>query len=114
MNEDKMLDQAIASLQDKIIFDPNPARLPDRFPHRHGGTVTIRMKNGQEFSSTCNAPRGSGPRGVDWADVETKYRSLVPFSGLSARQIEESLALVRGFETGSLATKLTSVLTVRN
>ena len=39
MDESKMADPAIAALQEKIVFDPNPPPLPDRFPHRHGGTV---------------------------------------------------------------------------
>ena len=98
MDERKMADPAIAALQEKIVFDPNPPPLPDRFPHRHGGTVIIRMNDGEEFRSTCKAPRGSGPRGIEWADVEDKYRALVPLAGLSPHGVEESLALIRAFE----------------
>ncbi|MBS0248658.1 MAG: MmgE/PrpD family protein [Proteobacteria bacterium] len=110
MTPTKMADPVIAALQDKVTFDPNPAPLPDRFPHRHGGTVIIRMKNGDEFRSTCKAPRGSGPRGVEWNDVEAKYRALVPLSGLPGERIEKSLALIRGFEGGRPAAKLASLL----
>ena len=99
MSESKMADPAIAALEDKIVFDPDPPPLPDRFPHRHGGTVIIRMNSGEEFRSTCKAPRGSGPRGVEWADVEAKYRALVPLAGLSARRVDESLALIRAFDS---------------
>ncbi len=98
MDESKMGDPAIAALQDKIVFDPNPPPLPDRFPHRHGGTVVIRMKNGEEFRSTCKAPRGSGPRGVEWVDVEAKYRALVPQAGVPAARLEDSLAVIRAFD----------------
>jgi 2-methylcitrate dehydratase PrpD len=105
MDESKMADPVIAALQDRIVFDPDPPPLPDRFPHRHGGTVIIRMSNGDEFRSTCKAPRGSGPRGVEWADVEDKYRALVPLAGISARRVDESFATVRAFESpGSLRT----------
>ncbi|MFA6264100.1 MAG: MmgE/PrpD family protein [Pseudolabrys sp.] len=110
MGLQKMADPVIAALQDKVSFDPDPAPLPDRFPHRHGGTVIIKMKNGEEFRSTCKAPRGSGPRGVEWSDVEAKYRALVPLSGLSGERIEASLALIRGFERGRPSTELTSLI----
>ncbi len=95
MDAAKMADPVIAALQDKVSFDPSPPPLPDRFPHRHGGTVTIRMKDGQVFTSTCKAPRGSGPRGVEWSDVESKYRDLVPLAGLSQDRVEASLSLIR-------------------
>jgi 2-methylcitrate dehydratase PrpD len=94
----KMADPVIARLLDKVAFDPNPAPLPDRFTHRHGGTVTIVLKDGRSFSRTCTAPRGSGPRGVEWADVDSKYRRLVPLSGLAPDAVEASLATVHGLD----------------
>ena len=108
----KMADPVIASLQDKISFDPDPPPLPDRFPHRHGGTVTIRTKDGRTFSSTCTAPRGSGPRGVHWADVAGKFRDLVKLAGLPPDRIEASLDLIRNFDVSSRAPELTALLTV--
>lgn len=103
MQEDKMSDPLVARLQEKVVFDPDPPPLPDRFPHRHGGTVIIRMKNGEEFRGICTAPRGSGPRGIDWADVEGKYRALVPLAGLSPGRVEESLALIRAFDAADIS-----------
>jgi 2-methylcitrate dehydratase PrpD len=94
----KMSDPVIRRLLDRVVLDPHPAPLPDRFPHRHGGTVTIVLKDGRRFSSTCKAPRGSGPRGVEWADVDAKYRRLVALSGLAPDAIEASLASVHAFE----------------
>jgi 2-methylcitrate dehydratase PrpD len=110
MNADRMENPVIAALQEKVVFDPNPAPLPDRFPHRHGGTVIIRMKNGEEFRSTCKSPRGSGPRGIEWKDVEAKYHALVPLAGLSRSRIDRSLALIRAFDTADCATELTSLI----
>lgn len=106
----KMADPLIARVQDKIVFDPSPPPLPDRFPHRHGGSVTIRLKDGREFSSTCVAPRGSGPRGVSWGDIDAKYRRLVPLAGLEAMHVEDSLALLHGFDKAADASQLTSIL----
>jgi 2-methylcitrate dehydratase PrpD len=110
MDQAKMADPVIAALQDKVSFDPAPAPLPDRFPHRHGGTVIIKMKNGEEFRSACKAPRGSGPRGVEWADIEAKYRALVARSGLATDRMEKSFALIRGFNGVNPATQLTSLI----
>ena len=110
MDERRMADPGIAALQEKIVFDPDPPPLPDRFPHRHGGTVTILMNNGERFSSTCKSPRGSGPRGVEWADVEDKCRALVPLAGLSSQRVEESLALIRAFDAPDAVGRLAVLL----
>lgn len=84
MDEARMADPVIAALQDKVEFDPDPPPLPDRFPHRHGGTVTIHMQDGAVHRATCRAPRGSGARGIDWRDVEAKFLQLFPLAGLPA------------------------------
>jgi 2-methylcitrate dehydratase PrpD len=114
MDERTMTDPEIAALQEKIVFDPDPPPLPDRFPHRHGGTVVIRMNDGNEFRSTCKSPRGSGPRGVEWADVEDKYRALAPLGGLNARRVDESLAVIRAFEAPGSADRLVALLGARS
>jgi 2-methylcitrate dehydratase PrpD len=111
--EAKMADPVIARLQDLISFDPAPPPLPDRFTHHHGGSIIIRTKDGREFRSTCKAPRGSGPRGVEWADVEAKYRTLVPQSGLPPATIEASLALIKRLDSVTAISELTGLLTGR-
>jgi hypothetical protein len=35
-------------------------------------------------------PKGSAALGIDWADIEAKYRTLMPNSGLGAERIEAS------------------------
>jgi len=110
MGEAKMADPVIGALQDKVVFDPNPPALPDRFVHRHGGGVTIRLKDGTEIHRHCSAARGSGPRGIEWVDVEAKYRQLVPRSGLSAARIEQSLRMVRELDELSQVAALTGLL----
>ena len=98
MTEAKMLDPLISALQDKVVFDQHPTPLPDRFTHRHGGTVSIKLRSGKMVSHTCKAPRGSGARGVKWADVDAKYRRLVPMSGAAPAAIEQSLDLIHRFD----------------
>ena len=98
MTVGKMRDPVIAAVQDKVVFDPDPPRLPDRFPHRHGGRVSILLKDGRVFASRCVAPRGSGPRGVAWEDVDAKYRRLAPMGGMGPRRVEQSLAMLHEFD----------------
>jgi len=98
-NADKMLDPSICQLLEKVELDPSPPPLPDRFPHRHGATVTIVMKNGQRYSHTCKSPKGSGARGIEWVDIDSKYKKLVSLSGLSAAAIDTTLNLIHEFNS---------------
>jgi 2-methylcitrate dehydratase PrpD len=112
ITKEKMLDPVIAMLQDKVVFDPNPTPLPDRFTHRHGGTVIITLKNGQKISNTCRASRGSGPTGVTWSEVDHKFNHLMPLSGLNAQKIELIRERVHHFRTLSSMAPLTELLTI--
>ena len=105
-----MKDPIISELQDKVIFDPNPPPLPDRFTHHHGGTVTVILKNGQKFTSTCRAPRGSGPRGIDWTDVNCKYEELTRLAGMQQSQILESLQIIHRLESEKSINRLVEQL----
>ena len=110
MTEAKMTAPLITALQDKVVFDQHPAPLPDRFTHRHGGTVTIALRSGASFTHTCKAARGSGARGIDWRDVDDKYRLLVPLSGLSAAGIDASLDMIHGFASVTAVGNFTALL----
>lgn len=107
---EKVNDPVISALIDKIVTDQNPAPYPDRFQHHHGATVTITLKDGRSFSDRVDFPRGSGPRGIDWADVDAKYRTLVPMSGLPANKTEASLDVVHRFESVKAVSELTALL----
>jgi len=109
----KMADPVIAALQDKVEFDPDPAPLPDRFPHRHGGTVTLHMKDGAAHRGVCVMPRGSGARGIDWRDVESKFRSLFPRAGLPAGATDACLEAVTRLEQADSIRMLARLLARR-
>lgn len=98
LTPEKMRDPRIAALQDKVRYASEPPPLPDRFPHRHGGTVIIHMEDGTVHRATCHAPRGAGARGIDWADIEEKYRQLAPRAGLDGAQVAHTLSLIRGLD----------------
>lgn len=107
---EKVADPVIARLIDKVSADPNPQPYPDRFPHHHGATVTITLKDGRKFASHVDFPRGSGPRGIEWADVDAKYRNLVPLSGMTPQNVATSLNVVHEFETIKSIAELTKLL----
>jgi 2-methylcitrate dehydratase PrpD len=107
---EKVTDPVIARLLDTVTVDPDPPPYPDRFPHHHGATVTITLKDGRRFSSHVDFPRGSAPRGIEWADVDAKYRRLVPLSKLSPANLEASLEVVHEFEGVKAMSELTRLL----
>jgi 2-methylcitrate dehydratase PrpD len=107
---EKLADPVIGQLIDKITVDPNPQPYPDRYPHHHGATVTITLKDGRQFSDHVDFPRGSAPRGIEWADVDAKYRRLVPPSGLSRDKVEASLEVVHELEAVKAVSELTRLL----
>jgi hypothetical protein len=55
-------------------------------------------------------PRGSAPRGIEWADVDAKYRRQVPLSGLPSDKVEASLEVVHGFDSVRTVSLLTHLL----
>ena len=109
---EKVADPTIRMLIDRLSVDADPKPYPDRFPHHHGATVTLTLKDGRKFASHVDFPRGSGPRGIDWADVDAKYRTLVPLSKLPAQQVEASLQMVHALERLGPLSELTRLLVV--
>ena len=48
--------------------------------------------------------------GIAWADIDTKYRALMPYSGLPDRGVEASLAVVHDFRQVENVSALTNLL----
>jgi hypothetical protein len=71
------------------------------------------MKDGRTYRSTVNAPIGSGPRGIQWSDVDHKYRTLMPESGLSQDRIEGALAAVKSLERAADVSELIGLIRYR-
>jgi 2-methylcitrate dehydratase PrpD len=104
----KFRDPAIARLMG--LVDSDTSAPPVTYQWSWGGTVTIVTTSGARFTSTIDAPRGSAPRGINWSDVDAKYRALMPDSGLPATRIEESLEMIHGFDRVKRTTDLTTLL----
>jgi 2-methylcitrate dehydratase PrpD len=105
---EKMFDPALHPLMDMVEVDPSPPAV--EYTWGWGGTVTLLTRSGARFTSTVDAPRGSGPRGIQWADVDAKYRTLMPQSGLSARRVEETLDMIHQLDQVDEVSALTRLL----
>jgi len=104
----KIADPVIRGLIDKIQVAEVPAHEAVGF--RHGSIVTIKTKDGRTYTGKVAAPRGSGPRGIEWSDVDDKYRTLVSAAGIETRKIDRSLAIIHGLRAAANVTTLTDLL----
>jgi 2-methylcitrate dehydratase PrpD len=98
----------VARLIGLVEYDPAPAAF--HYDWNWGGTVTIVTKSGARFTSTVDAPRGSGPRGIEWGDVDAKYRALLPDSRLPANRVEELLNMIHDFDQVKHVSQFTRLL----
>jgi 2-methylcitrate dehydratase PrpD len=106
--EARITDPVIHRLIDKVQVGTPPTQQVEQY--RQGATVTIKTRDGRTFSSTVFAPRGAGARGIDWADVDAKYRTLVPTARLSSQQIEAGLQVIHDFGKVKHVSELTDLL----
>jgi 2-methylcitrate dehydratase PrpD len=105
---DKISDPAVRRLMALVDPDPTPPAVETRWPW--AGTVTVVTTSGERITRTVDAPRGSAPRGIDWRDVEAKYRELMRQSNLPARRLDEILAMIRGLDTVNDVAELARLL----
>jgi 2-methylcitrate dehydratase PrpD len=109
--KEKITDPVIHRLVDKVRVGPPPSEDIERY--RQGATVTIRTTDGRTSTGTVYVPKGAGISGIAWADIEAKYRTLMPHSGLPGDQIEASLAVIRNFRQVTNVSVLTGLLQPR-
>ena len=105
---EKIADPVIHRLIDKISVGPQPTA--DAARYRQGATVTIRTHDRRSFTSTVHVPKGAAMLGIEWRDIEAKYRALMPHSGLDAARIEASLAMIQNFSEAPGASPLVEML----
>jgi len=98
----------VARLIGLVQTDPAPPAV--QYKWSWGATVTLVTTSGERFTNTVDAPRGSAPRGIEWADIEAKYKALMPDSGLPAKRIESILTMIRDFDQIKKVSELTALL----
>jgi len=106
--EAKITDPVIQQLLDKVRVGAPPTENVEQY--KQGATVTIRTKDGRTFANTVYAPKGVGVRGIDWADIDAKYRTLVPRAQLRNQQVEASLQVIHDFRHVTHVSALTDLL----
>jgi MmgE/PrpD C-terminal domain len=104
----KIVDPVIHALIDKVRVGSPPTESTARY--RQGATVTILTQDGRVWTDTVYLPKGAGALGIAWSDVDAKYRTLVPVSGLSDDDIEASLTLIHEFHSIANVSVLTDLL----
>jgi 2-methylcitrate dehydratase PrpD len=109
--EAKITHPVIHQLIDKVRVGAPPTDHVEQY--RQGATVTIRTKDGRTFSNTVYVPRGAGVRGIDWGDIDAKYRTLVPQAQLDDQQVEASLEVIHNFRRVAHVSALTDLLQAR-
>lgn len=92
---EKIADPTIHRLIDKVRVGSPPADEAQRY--RQGASVTIRATGGRSATATVYAPKGAGMLGIDWADIDAKFRALMPLSGLGAEGVEAALGVIHDF-----------------
>ena len=107
-SEKKIFDPVIHQLIDKVKIGEPVTKDVEKF--RQGAVVTIKTKAGQSYTSTVYAPRGSGARGIEWADVDNKYHALVSMTALGAQKIADSLKVIHELREVKNVSALTSLL----
>ena len=107
----KFKDPAITRLMRLVDYAPAPQ--PVKYQWGWGGTVTIVTTSGARFTSTVDAPWGSAPRGIEWSDVDAKYRTLMPNTKLSSKRIEDSLKMIHDFDQVKSVKELTGIVNAR-
>ncbi len=105
---EKIADPVIHQLIDKIKVGEPVTQDIEKF--RQGAVVTIKTKDGRSYTSTVYAPRGSGPRGIEWADVDAKYRALMAMTQLGTQKIENSLKVIHEFRNVQTVSALMELL----
>src|SRR6266850_4670916 len=108
---EKIHNPAVTRLIGLVEADPFPP--PVHYDWGWGGTVTIVTRSGARYTSTVDAPKASGPRGIEWNDVDVKYRALMPDSGLPVKRIEEILNMIHAFDRVKNVSELTRLLRAR-
>jgi len=105
----KILDPVVAAVQDRVQIDPHAEHSAAVAP-TCGARISMTSTAGHTVVSTVAAPRGSSERGIEWADVDAKYRTLLALAEVEPATIDSSLDLIHRLESLDQVGDLTATL----
>jgi 2-methylcitrate dehydratase PrpD len=104
----KIHNPVIHQLIDKIKVGEPITQNVDQY--QHGARVTINTTGGNCHTSTVYAPRGSGVRGIEWKDIDDKYRTLVALTGASTQKMNDTLEVIHHLHEAADVSRLIGLL----
>ncbi len=107
-NPEKISDPVIHALIDKVRVGAPPNE--NVAAYRQGATVSIETSDGRTVTSTVLVPKGAACLGLDWADIEAKYRTLAPHAPMSNEKVKQSLTAVRALRSSKGVSELIAQL----
>ncbi len=105
---EKIADPRIHQMIDRISVGPEKSESAAEF--RHGATVTVGSRAGSYTTCTVPEPAGSAALGVDWDDVDSKFKALTPLAGLTATETNQALQLIHRLADLPSTAQLTEAL----
>ena len=105
---EKINNPVIRGLLEKVRVSAPTTENLERY--KSGANVIIKTRDGKTHSNTVYAPRGAAINGIDWADVEAKYRQLGPFANFSGNNLEASMQVIRNFREVKNVSELIALL----
>ena len=93
-NEDNLDDYWIKNLTRKVsvIEDRN---LTAQSPAVRGAKVTIYLKDGKEYEAPCLYPKGEPENPLAQEELESKFRGLAMYGGLSSAECDEVISEIK-------------------
>ncbi len=105
---EKIGDPVIQGLIDKVQIGPEPT--DNVADYRQGATVAIETTDDRTETNTVFIPTGAGCLGIEWADIDAKYRALAPNAPMTQGQMEASLDAIHDFRDLAHAAALVDLL----
>lgn len=93
-NEDNLNDYWIKNLtrKVKVVEDEN---LTAQSPAVRGARVTIYLKNGEKYEAPCLYPKGEPENPLTQEELESKFRGLAMYGGLSSVECDEVIGEIK-------------------
>lgn len=93
-NEDNLNDSWIKDLTRKVCVIEDES-LTAQSPDVRGARVTIYLKNGEEYEASCLYPKGEPENPLTQEELESKFRGLAMYGGLSAAECDEVICEIK-------------------